>query len=54
MPEDNHTPKTGKLSLSPLKFEDALRGLLTTKSPEKKAARKCEDTSKREKDESWR
>ncbi len=34
-PTDTHTPKPGKVHLPPLRFEDALRGLLTTKPQQK-------------------
>jgi hypothetical protein len=35
MAEDSRTQKPGKVSLHPLKFEDALKGLLKAKPPEK-------------------
>jgi hypothetical protein len=37
MADGKRTQKPGKVSLHPLKFEDALKGLLKTKPPEKKA-----------------
>jgi hypothetical protein len=36
MAEDKRTQKSGKVSLHPLKFEDALKALLKTKPPEKR------------------
>lgn len=35
MGEDSRTRKPGKVSLHPLRFEDALKGLLKTKPPKK-------------------
>ena len=34
--EEKRTPKSGRLSLHPVTFERALRGLLETKLPEKR------------------
>jgi hypothetical protein len=47
MSEDTHTRKPGKVSLYPLKFEDALKGLLKTKPPKKQVQedRKQQDAS---------
>lgn len=38
-PEEQRTPTSGWLSLHPLTFEDALRGLLEAKSPQKRRDR---------------
>lgn len=47
MAEDSHTRKPGKVSLHPLKFEDALKGILRSKPPEKQMQedRKRQDAS---------